>query len=177
MKITIGAENQIEKGVILGTGKIKKPLVIGPYAFIRSGTVLYYGIKIGEHFMTGHNVIIREGTTIGNNVLIGTASVIDGQCIIGNNVKIQTGAYITRGIIIQDNVFIGPCIVTTNDKNMEYRDDTPLKGSTILQGARIGANVTILPGVVIGKNAVVGAGSVVTKDVPDNVTVYGNPAR
>jgi acetyltransferase-like isoleucine patch superfamily enzyme len=124
---------------------------------------------------TGHGVLIRENSEIGDNVLIGTNSVIDGNCKLGNNISVQTGAYITRHTTIEDDVFIGPRVVTTNDKYMVY--GAKLIGPTIKKGAKIGANAIILPGVVIGEGAIVGSGSVVTKDVPAGATVAGNPAR
>lgn len=150
-------------------------LIIGKNAFIRSGTKIYTGVKIGDSFKTGHNAFIRENTEIGNNVLIGTGSVLDGNCRIGNNVSIQTCAYITAFTTIEDDVFIGPRVVTTNDKYMVT--GARLIGPIIKKGARIGANATLLPGIVIGEGAVVGSGAVVTKDVPPHVTVAGNPAR
>jgi acetyltransferase-like isoleucine patch superfamily enzyme len=86
----------------------------------------------------------------------------------------QTGAYITAFTTVEDNVFIGPWVVTANDKYMVPR--AKLMGPTIKKGARIGANSTILPGVVIGEGAVEGSGSVVTKEVAP-VNIVGNPAR
>ena len=73
---------------------------------------------------------------------------------------------------------IGPCVVVTNAKypaNRHTKRD--LRGPIVRRGAKVGANATLLPGVVIGENALVGAGSVVTRDVPANAVVVGNPAR
>jgi acetyltransferase-like isoleucine patch superfamily enzyme len=124
---------------------------------------------------TGHNALIRENSEIGDNVLIGTNVVLDGNCRLGNNISIQTGAYITAYTTVEDNVFIGPWVVTTNDKYMVA--GAKLIGPTIKKGARIGANSTLLPGIVIGEGAVVGSGSVVTKNVAPRTTVVGNPAK
>ena len=144
---------------------------------IRLGTILYPNIEIGNGFETGNNAVIRSNTQIGENVLVGTYAIIEGDCIIGNDVKLQTGVYITKNCIIEDGVFIGPLVVTTNDKQMFYDNGDELKGAIIKKNARIGANSTILPGITIGVGAVVGAGSVVTKDVPDGMIVVGNPAK
>ena len=173
-EIDIGAGSNIQENVVLGSDE-KGHLSIGKSAVIRSGTVIYSGVTIGANFRTGHHVLIRENCSIGDNVLVGTNSVLDGDCAIGNNVSIQTGVYITRYTRIEDNVFLGPRSVTTNDKYMEY--GARLKGPTIRQGARIGANATILPGITIGRNATVAAGSVVTRDVSGGATVRGVPAR
>jgi acetyltransferase-like isoleucine patch superfamily enzyme len=172
--VVLGADCVIQENVTLGNSE-NGVVSIGDNALIRSGSIIYSGVKIGKGLKTGHNVLLRENSTIGDNVLIGTNSVLDGNCSIGNNVSVQTDAYITAYTGIEDDVFIGPRAVTTNDKYMYY--GAQLIGPTIKKGAKIGANVTILPGVVIGKGAVVGAGAVVTKDVPAGVTVVGNPAR
>ena len=173
-KVNIGEGTTVEDYVVLGSGKDGE-LGIGKNSIIRSGTVIYSGVRIGDNFKSGHNVLIREDTEIGNNVLVGTNSVLDGDCQIGNNVAIQTGAYVTRYTVIEDGVFLGPHCVTTNDKYMEYGRE--LKGPIIKRNARIGANATIFSGITIGENAIVGAGAVVNKNVLPKDTVVGNPAR
>ena len=173
-KVTIGEGTTVQENVILGSAEDGE-LCIGKDSIVRSGTVIYSGVKIGNNFRSGHNVLIRENSEIGDNVLVGTSSVIDGDCKIGNKVSIQTGVYITRYTMIEDSVFLGPFCVTTNDKYMKY--GAVLKGPTIKQGARIGANSTIMPGITIGKGAIVGAGSVVTRDVPPYKVVMGVPAK
>jgi len=173
-KVRIGEGTTIQGNVILGSAK-EGELTIGEASIIRSGAVIYSGVRIGDNFRSGHNILIRENSEIGDNVLVGTNSVIDGDCKIGSNVSIQTGVYITRYTTIGDNVFLGPLCVTTNDKYMKY--GTELKGPTIKQGAKIGANSTIMPGITIGEGAIVAAGSVVTKDVPPYKVVMGVPAR
>jgi acetyltransferase-like isoleucine patch superfamily enzyme len=172
--LRIGTNCQMQRNVVLGNSS-EGEVIIGDNALVRSGSVIYSGVKIGNDFRTGHSVLIREETDIGDNVLVGTNSVIDGHCKIGNNVSIQTDAYVTAYTTIEDDVFIGPRVVTTNDKYMYY--GAKLIGPTIKKGARIGANSTILPGVIIGEGAIVGSGAVVTKDVPSGATVVGNPAR
>jgi acetyltransferase-like isoleucine patch superfamily enzyme len=172
--ISLGKNSVIQENVTLGHLEDGR-LVIGDGALLRSGTIIYSQVKIGNGFKTGHHALIRENSDIGDNVLVGTNSVVDGNCKIGDNVSIQTDAYITAYSLIEDNVFIGPRVVTTNDKYMFY--GAKLIGATIKKGARIGANSTILPGIVVGEGAVVGSGAVVTRDVPPGVTVVGNPAR
>ncbi len=173
-KVSIGEGTTVEDYVVLGS-KDDGELSIGQNSIIRSGTVIYSGVRIGDNFKSGHNVLIRENIEIGNNVLVGTNSVLDGDCQIGNNVAIQTGVYVTRYTVIEDGVFLGPHCVTTNDKYMEYGRE--LKGPVIKRNARIGANAIIFPGITIGENAIVGAGAVVNRNVPPEDTVVGNPAR
>lgn len=172
--VVLGVNPIIQENVTLGNSE-DGLVSIGDNALIRSGSIIYSSVKIGNGLKTGHNVLIRENSILGDNVLIGTDSVLDGNCKIGNNVSVQTGVYITVFTTIEDDVFIGPRVVTTNDKYMFY--GAKLIGPTIKKGAKIGANATLLPGIVIGEGAVVGSGSVVTKDVPAGATVVGNPIR
>ncbi len=169
--VTLGfpSRDNLSKAEFTGT-------TIGKNAIIRSGSVIYCDVVIGDDFQTGHNVIIREKTTIGNLVAIGTATVIEGNCRIGNHVSIQSMVYIPIDTTVEDNVFIGPNAVLTNDRYPPIRIGG-LKGPYIRKGAVIGANSTLLPGVCIGEGALVAAGAVVTRDVPDYMLAVGSPAK
>lgn len=176
--IKIGTGPEIDEDVIIGypSGRLKGKgtVSIGPKACMRSGTVIYQKVVIGGNFQSGHNVVVREENRIGKDVCIWANSVIDYGCKIGNNVKIHTGVYVAQYTMIEDDVFIAPGTVFANDK---YPLSPHLEGPIVRKGARIGVNCTILPGVEIGEGALVGAGSVVTKDVPPQTVVAGNPAR
>ncbi|MBZ2166171.1 acyltransferase [Methanobacterium spitsbergense] len=150
--------------------------ILGKNSLIRSNSIIYNDVEIGNNFKTGHAVIIREKTIIGDNVLIGTNSVIEGHTTIGNNVSIQSNVYIPTNSVIEDYVFIGPCACFTNDK-YPIRVDFDLKGPVIKRGASIGANSTFLSDLEIGEGAMVAAGAIVTMDVPDYFLAIGAPAR
>jgi acetyltransferase-like isoleucine patch superfamily enzyme len=182
-----GCQLELGEGAIVDAGVMlnyqpqrseEHSLVIGPDAYIRSGTVIYGGSNIGCNLETGHNVIIREQNIIGDNLRIWANSIIDYGCIIGNNVKIHSNVYVTQFTVIEDDVFLGPGVICANDihpgcpKAVEC-----MKGPTIKKGAQVGINVCILPRVTIGEYAVIGAGSVVTGDIPAGAVAYGNPAR
>lgn len=118
------------------------------------------------------------GCTIGKNCLIGTFVEIQSDSVIGNDVRVQSHSFICSGVTIEDGVFIGHHVVFTNDMYPRAGSkDWKLEKTRIKKNASIGSNVTILPGITIGENALVGAGSVVTKDVPKNAVVVGNPAK
>jgi len=129
-------------------------------------------VSIGDGSRVGSMTLIHEGASIGSGTTIGSHCNIC-KCTIGDRVSIQTACHITRGVVVEDDVFIGPGVITLNDKltggDMVY--------PRICRGAKIGGGSVILPGVTIGENVVVGAGSVVTRDIPAGQTVVGNPAR
>jgi acetyltransferase-like isoleucine patch superfamily enzyme len=126
------------------------------------------------------------GCSIGDNSKIGTFVEIQKNAVIGRNVKVSSHTFICEGVRIEDNVFIGHNVSFINDKypraanpdgSLQTEADWKVVPTLVKKGASIGTSATILCGVTIGENAIVGAGSVVTKDVPDNAVVAGNPAR
>ncbi len=134
--------------------------------------------SIGEGTRIWQFVVIFQGATIGKNCNICAHTLIESDGLIGDNVTIKSGVQIWDGTRIEDNVFIGPNATLTNDtypRSKNYPEK--FTGITIKQGASVGANATILPGIIIGSNAMVGAGTVVTRNVPDNAVVIGNPAK
>lgn len=139
----------------------------------------------------GHNVRFYDyvniyGCEIGDNSKVGTFVEIQKGVTIGKNCKISSHSFICEGVTLEDNVFIGHGVMFTNDLlpratnkdgSQQGERDWELLETLVKKGASIGSNATIICGVTIGENALVGAGSVVTKDVPSNTIVAGNPAK
>jgi UDP-2-acetamido-3-amino-2,3-dideoxy-glucuronate N-acetyltransferase len=130
----------------------------------------------------GEGTIVRDHVNlykckIGKNCKVESFVYIEEGVSVGDNCKIKPHVYIPTGVTIEDEVFLGPNVTFTNDKYPRAKGDWKLVKTIVRRGASIGAHSVILPGVEIGRKAVVGAGSVVTTNVPDNVTVCGNPAR
>jgi UDP-2-acetamido-3-amino-2,3-dideoxy-glucuronate N-acetyltransferase len=134
--------------------------------------------SIGEGTRIWAFAHVLPNAVIGKNCNICDHTFIENDVVVGDNVTIKCGVQLWDGIRIEDNVFIGPNVTFTNDKfpRSKVYPDSFLKTS-VGKSASIGANATILPGISIGANAMVGAGAVVTRSVPDNALVQGNPAR
>jgi len=134
--------------------------------------------SIGKDTKIWQFCVVLKGAIIGANVNICSHCFVENDVKIGNNVTVKNGIYLYDGITLEENVFLGPNVTFTNDKKPRSKVyPTEFPKTLIKRGASIGGGAVILPGLTIGENAMIGAGSVVTRDVPANTVVYGNPAR
>ena len=142
-------------------------------------------VKLGTNVRLS-KFINLYGCEIGDETKIGAFVEIQKNASIGKRCKISSHSFICEGVVIEDNVFIGHGVTfindsypraTTGEGNMQTEADWVVERTVIRKGASIGSGVTILANTSIGENAIVGAGSVVTKDVPPNAIVVGNPAK
>ena len=126
------------------------------------------------------------GCEVGDETKIGAFVEIQKNAKVGRRCKISSHSFICEGVIIEDNVFIGHGVMFTNDSyprattsdgGLQTEADWKVERTLVKQGASIGTGATILPNISIGENAIVGAGSVITRDVPANAVVAGNPAK
>jgi UDP-2-acetamido-3-amino-2,3-dideoxy-glucuronate N-acetyltransferase len=126
------------------------------------------------------------GCEVGDNTKIGAFVEIQKNAKVGRNCKISSHSFVCEGVTIEDNVFVGHGVIFINDLfpratngngELQTEKDWRVEHTLVKKGASIGSGATILANVVIGENAMVGAGSVVTRDVPDNTVVAGNPAK
>jgi UDP-2-acetamido-3-amino-2,3-dideoxy-glucuronate N-acetyltransferase len=142
-------------------------------------------VKLGRNVRL-HGFVNLYGCEIGDEVKIGTFVEIQKGVKIGNRCKISSHTFICEGVTIEDDVFIGHNVTFTNDRypratngkgQLQTDADWACVPTLIKKGASIGSGATLLCGITVGENAMVGAGSVVTKDVPPDAVVAGNPAR
>ena len=142
-------------------------------------------VELGENVKLG-KFINLYGCRIGDNTKIGAFVEIQKNVIIGKNCKISSHTFICEGVRIEDGVFVGHGVVFINDTvpratnhagELQTESDWKVLTTLVRKGASIGSGATILANVTIGENALVGAAAVVTKDVPPNAVVAGNPAR
>ncbi|HEV2278919.1 MAG TPA: acyltransferase [Acidobacteriaceae bacterium] len=142
-------------------------------------------VKLGANVRLS-KFINLYGCQIGEDTKIGAFVEIQKNATIGRRCKISSHTFICEGVVIEDNVFIGHGVMFTNDAyprattpdgDLQTEADWNVKPTVIRRGASIGSGATILCNLSVGENAIVGAGSVVTRDVPPNVIVAGNPAR
>jgi UDP-2-acetamido-3-amino-2,3-dideoxy-glucuronate N-acetyltransferase len=158
------------------TGRIR----IHPTAEVSPAADLGRGVSVWNQ------VQVREGARIGAETSIGKNCYIDTGVTIGARCKIQNNVSIFHGVSVADGVFLGPHVCFTNDRlprainpdgSLKGAEDWAVSETVVETGASVGANSTILPGLRLGRFCLVAAGSVVTKNVPANGLVMGNPAR
>jgi acetyltransferase-like isoleucine patch superfamily enzyme len=142
-------------------------------------------VKLGEGVKLS-KFINLYGCEIGGETKIGAFVEIQKNARVGRRCKVSSHTFICEGVTIEDNVFIGHGVTfindsyprsTTPDGELQTEKDWRVEATLVKRGASIGSGATILSKVVIGENSIVGAGSVVTRDVPPNVVVAGNPAK
>jgi len=197
--VTIRSHTMIEDNVEIGYDKLSRKKSyyedynthIGNNCIIRSGAVIYKSCRVGDRSWIGNYSVIRENTLIGNDTTFGSHIMCEGYSSFGNNTKIYSFCELGGNMEVEDNVFIGPGTVTANNpKPLISTDEKPTtrrwddginkvvdKGPTIRHGARIGIGSILLAEIEIGRGALVAAGSVVTKNVSENTTVKGVPAK
>jgi acetyltransferase-like isoleucine patch superfamily enzyme len=142
-------------------------------------------VKVGKDVRI-FNFVNAYGCSIDDGSKVGAFVEIQKGATIGKNCKISSHSFICEGVHIADNVFVGHNVTFINDKypraanedgSLQTEADWQCIETFVEAGASIGSSATILCGIRIGKNAIVGAASMVTKDVPENAVVAGNPAK
>lgn len=152
--------------------------VIDPYLSIAPDVKLGRDVKLSKF-------INLYGCEIGDETKVGAFVEIQKNATVGKRCKISSHSFICEGVTIEDGVFIGHGVVfindsyprSTTDGKLQTEADWKVEPTIVKEGASIGSGATILSKVTIGENAIVGAGSVVTRDVPADTIVAGNPAR
>lgn len=142
-------------------------------------------VKLGDNVKLSRFINLY-GCQVGDDTKIGAFVEIQKNASVGRRCKISSHTFICEGVRIEDGVFVGHGVTFINDSypratnslgELQTESDWKVEPTVVKKGASIGSGATVLSGVIVGENAIVGAGSVVTKDVPANAIVAGNPAK
>ncbi len=147
---------------------------------IHETAIVDQGAVLGDNIAIWHWCHVMEGAVIGDGCSLGQGVFVAQGAVLGKRCRVQNHVSIFDGVTLEDEVFVGPSAVFTNVKQPSVKSPVPKEQyakTLVKKGAAIGAGAVIICGVTIGEGAFVGAGAVVTKDVPDNAVVVGNPAK
>jgi len=181
--VTIGDGTIIANNCIIGEPSTdyyydeqyqNRQTVIGKNCLIRSHAIIYNGNTLGDNITTGHRVILRESNRVGNNCRIGNLTELHGNVVLGRYVRLHSNICIVENAIIGDFVWISPGTIFTNDATPP---STNLVSPIIGDYTFIAVNTVLFPGIKVGKHCLIGPNTSVTKDVPDQSFVLGNPGR
>lgn len=160
--------------------------MIDPTARVHPSADLEADVSVGPRTSIWHGAVLRVGATVGAECIIGRDAFIDEGVRLGDRVKVQNGALVYHGVTVGNGVFIGPGAILTNDRfpraitatgELARGDDWIVSPIELADGCSIGAGAVVVAGTRVGRFATVGAGAIVTRDVPDQALVAGNPAR
>jgi len=177
---TVGDGTLIEPDVCVGFRYHTDcgPARIGAHSILRTGTIIYGDVKIGDYFQSGHYTVIRAKVRLGDYCTVTHHSTLEGLIRFGDGVRIMSHVYIPSRTWFGNHIFVGPGVTFLNDRMPGRVDvmETP-RGATIEDDVMIGGGCTIMAGVTIGERSFIAAGAVVTKDIPPRSFVAGVPGR
>lgn len=186
--VRIGAGCTIQDGAVIGKPEVAttaagapanvEAVVFEDRATVCARALVHSGVRLAEGAIVGDQANVRAGAHVGPASVIGRNCSIGGDARIGARVRFQTNAVLTPGSLVEDDVFIGPCVVMTNDKSVaRLSTGSDLPGATLRRACRVGAAAVLLPGIEVGEEAFIAAGAVVTADVPARAVMIGVPAQ
>jgi acetyltransferase-like isoleucine patch superfamily enzyme len=180
--VKVGRGTHVDEFCVLG--KVGRdvpagtPTHVGRDGIVRSHSVIYAGVHIGDRFQCGHGVLIREYTVIGHDCSVGSSCIVEFKVTLGNGVRLHSQCFVPEHTVLEDGCWLGPGVTITNSRYpASGRSKRTLEPVRVEAGARLGARVTILPGVRVGAGALVGAAALVTHDIPAGTVAVGSPAR
>ncbi|CCQ89765.1 Transferase hexapeptide repeat [Nitrospina gracilis 3/211] len=178
---TLGSNCLIEDRVRLGFQYRDHCLKarIGDNAVIRSMSLIYGDVVIGDNFHAGKGVVVRGNTRLGNDVELDNGVIIEGNVQIGDRVKIGARSYVPHDVIIGNQVILGEDVVLSFGRHTE---EVPRKfmgnvGTVIGNRVIIGSHSVIHPGVNIGEDCYILESTTVTEDIPPLCMASGRPAK
>ncbi len=176
-EIVISPEDKLQNlQPLAGLSEVDRQTDLSP-PFIHDKAVVEPGATIGTRTRIAAFARILPGAVIGEDCDICDTVLVENGVVIGDRVTIKPGVQVWDGVTLEDDVIVGPNATFSNELLPGRKEPTEPKRTLVRRNASIGANATILAGITLGRNSVVEAGAVVTKDVPHNAIVVGNPAH
>jgi acetyltransferase-like isoleucine patch superfamily enzyme len=189
-EVEVGADTEVFAGAVLGKPAARlavlsrEPgltgaIVIGSGCSIGVHAVVYEGVTVESGTLIGDAASLRENVRVGSGCVIGRMVSVHPDCTVGDGTRVMDHTHLATGMEVGRNCFFGVHVVTSSDNalgHLPYHPDR-VRGPRIGDGAVVGSGAVLLPGVHVGSGATVAAGAVVTRDVPPDTRVFGNPAR